>query len=67
MEFGKILKKLRLEKNVTQLQLAQQLNLTDTAVRLWETKGQEPSYTTLCKLADIFDVSLDELLGRKEY
>jgi len=67
MEFGKILKEIREEKGMTQMQLAAQLNVTDTAVRFWEKKGSEPSYTTLCKIAKIFDVTVGQLLGAEDY
>ena len=63
MEFGKILKYLRNDKGWTQKELGQMLHVTDSAVREWETRGCEPSYTTLCELAKIFDVSVGQLLG----
>ena len=32
----------------------------------YESKGREPKYSTLCKIADLLNVSTDELLGAKE-
>jgi len=67
MKFGKILKELRKEKNITQVQLAAKLHVTDTAVRCWENKGNEPPYKTLCEIAKIFNVTVGQLLGVEEY
>ncbi|MCL2675052.1 MAG: helix-turn-helix domain-containing protein [Firmicutes bacterium] len=58
MDFGKILKEMRIEKGITQVQLAAKLNVTDTAVRFWENQGSEASYKTLCEIAKIFDVTV---------
>jgi transcriptional regulator with XRE-family HTH domain len=67
MEFGKVLRELRKEHDMTQKQLASKLNVTDTAVRCWENKGNEPPYKTLCEIAKIFDVTVGQLLGVEEY
>lgn len=32
----------------------------------YEVRGREPKYTTLCKIADLLNISLDDLVGRKE-
>ncbi|SHE36065.1 Helix-turn-helix [Caldanaerobius fijiensis DSM 17918] len=62
--FCKTLKKLRKSHNMTQDELAEMLNLSRSAISLYETGRREPDYTVLTKLADIFDVSVDFLLGR---
>jgi len=64
-QFGTTLKRVRLEKGFTQKKLAEKLNVTDRSIRDWENEKTEPSYDTLIKLADIFDITLDELLGRE--
>jgi len=64
-QFGYILKRVRLEKGLTQKKLAEKLNVTDRSIRDWENEQTEPSYDTLIKLADLFDITLDELLGRE--
>ena len=67
MEFGKKLKEIRIDKGMTQMQLAAKLDVTDAAIRGWENGGKEPSYEILCKIAKIFDVSVGQLLGVEEY
>ena len=63
MKFSKMLKELRQEKGFTQAQLAIKLNVAEPTIRGWENQGLQPSYETLCELAQIFDVSVDYLLG----
>lgn len=60
------IKKLRKEKDLTQLQLAEMLNVTDKAVSKWETGEANPDITLLPKLSEVFGVSLDYLLMGKE-
>ena len=63
MEFAKTLRMLRTENSLTQVQLAKQLGVTDSAVRLWETQGREPDFEMLCKIAKTLDVTVGQLLG----
>ena len=65
MEFKEILKGLRKAKNISQGVLAEKLNISIKTVSHWETGYTEPSITQLIQLADFFEVSLDELLGRE--
>ena len=65
MNFSENLKLLRQAKGVTQTALAQHLNTTLKSVSHWETGYTEPSISQLIAIADYFDVSLDELLGRE--
>ena len=65
--FGERLKDLRREKNLTQQQLANKLNVSGNTVHGWETDKQEPSMTMLLKLSSIFNVSLDYLFGKSDY
>ena len=67
MKFAKILKELRNSNHFTQKQLAEKLGVNQSNVSDWENDVSRPEYENLILLADIFDVSLDELLGRKEY
>ena len=64
-KFGTILRHLRLSYKFTQKELSKQIGVTDRSIRDWENRGVEPCYDTLIRLADIFDVTLDELLGRE--
>jgi transcriptional regulator with XRE-family HTH domain len=56
------IKKLRKEKGLTQLKLANQLNITDKAVSKWEVGEGNPDISILPKLSEIFGVSVDYIL-----
>ena len=64
-EFGKFLCQLRKEKGLTQLQLAEKLNVTDKAVSRWETGKNYPDIEMFEGLAAVLDVSISELLEGK--
>lgn len=59
---GQKIAELRRAKNLTQLELAEQLNITDKAVSKWERDISCPDINTFPKLAEILGVSVDELL-----
>lgn len=61
--FGKRLKKLRLNKNMTQAQLSERLGMTKSVISAYETDLRLPSYDALIQIARIFNVSTDYLLG----
>ncbi len=65
--FGKRLKELRNEKELTQKQLAEILKTSKTTICQWETSKQEPDLNTLVRIADYFNICTDYLLGRKDY
>lgn len=50
--------------NLTQEQLAKMLNGKKSLVSNYENGYSTPDIETIIKLADIFDVSIDELVGR---
>lgn len=58
------LKSLRKQQKLTQADLAAQLGLTQQAIGRWETGASSPEPEMLVKLAELFDVSLDGLMGR---
>ena len=58
------LKELRKESGKTQVELAKMLNISRQVYANYENSINEPSLETLLKLASIFDVSVDYLLGR---
>ena len=60
--FGKKLKELRVEKGLTQKELAQILNVSKTTICQWETSKQEPSLTDIVKISKFFGVSTDYIL-----
>ena len=59
---GQKIAELRKAKNMTQLELANKLNITDKAVSKWERDISCPDINTFPKLAEILEVSVDELL-----
>ena len=64
MNIGQNILELRKQKNKTQEELAAQLGVTAAAVSKWENNYTLPDIMMLCALADYFDVTTDELLGR---
>lgn len=63
LNFGKTLKELRMQHGLTQQQLAFQLGITKSVVSYYEQQERSPSPDILVKLASIFHVSTDYLLG----
>ncbi len=57
------LKELRNEKSLTQVQLANILNVSQKSISNWEIGYREPDYDTLKKTANYFSVTIDYLLG----
>ena len=58
------LTEMRTEHRMSQEEVASQLHVSRQAVSKWETGKGAPDTTTLIALADVYDVSLDELVGR---
>lgn len=65
--FAERLKELRKEKNLLQSELAKALNTTQRKVSYWETEKIEPDLTSLWKLSEYFEVSVDYLIGKSDY
>lgn len=61
-EFGNFLSSLRKSKGMTQQELADRLGVTNKAISKWETGDALPDTALLVPIADIFGVSVDELL-----
>ena len=57
------LKALRKTKDMTQEQLAEYMGVSPQAVSRWETGATSPDISALPQLADLFSISIDELLG----
>ena len=60
-----MIKEYREELQLTQKQLAEKINNLQRNVSNWEKGTSEPDCDTIVKLADIFDISIDELYGRQ--
>lgn len=61
--FGNNIKELRKEKGLTQTQLAQAVGVTQGAIYFWEKEINEPTVGYILKLAEFFQVSVDDLLS----
>ena len=57
-------KEARLQAGLTTVQLAQKMGVTQAAVSHWDAGKKVPGTETLCKLADLYGVTIDYLLGR---
>jgi transcriptional regulator with XRE-family HTH domain len=62
--FGNIIRDLRKQKGITQKELAQSLQLSESTIGMYERNERQPDYNTLIRIADYFNVSTDFLLGR---
>ena len=60
---GQIIRRLRKEKNLTQEELAQQLNVTNQAVSKWENGDCMPDISQIVPLASVFGVTTDVLFN----
>ena len=65
IRIGKKLKELRLSESLTQQQLADLLQISRVNYTRYETDVNRPDYELLVKLADFYEVSLDEIFGRE--
>ena len=66
MPFNDRFKTLRLERNLSQQQVADNTGLTDTTVQNYEYGVRKPTYDAFIAIAELFDVSLDYLAGRTD-
>ena len=62
---GMMIAALRKEQGMTQLELAEKMGVTDKAVSKWERDLSCPDISTLPKLAEIFGISVDDLMQVK--
>ena len=62
---GTMISSLRKEKGMTQLDLAEKMGVTDKAVSKWERDLSFPDISSIPKLAEIFEISVDELMQVK--
>lgn len=63
--FGKMIAALRRENGMTQLDLAEKMGVTDKAVSKWERDLSYPDVNSIPKLAEIFGITVDELMQVK--
>ncbi|MGN1250748.1 MAG: LexA family protein [Candidatus Spyradocola sp.] len=65
MSISQIIREMRLKKGISQKELAAKLHVHQTAVSQWENGRTSPDNELLSKIADVFDISVDYLLGRE--
>jgi len=65
--FSKILKQLRLEKGMRQQDLAEKLDTTQRNISYWESGSVQPDIDMLWQIADFFGITVDVLIGRRDY
>ena len=63
IKIGKFIAACRKKANLTQMQLAEKLNITDRAVSKWETGRAMPDTAIMLALCEILDISVNELLN----
>ncbi len=65
MIFSERLKELRLEKDLSQKEIADLVHVNRVTYTNWERGKREPSFENLVNLADLLEFSLDSLFGRE--
>ena len=64
---GKTIKRIREDKNITQEQLAEKLNVTRQAISNWENNKTQPDIDTIIKISEVLEVSVEEIIyGQKK-
>ena len=66
MTLGERIKQLRKQNGMTQVDLANQLNVTKGTVSTWETNNRKPGFETLEQMCNMFRVGMDYLMGRSD-
>ena len=67
MEFSERLKKLRKQAQLTQVDVAEKLGISQPAYASWERGIKKPTQENLVKIAQILNVSVDYLVGNSDY
>ncbi|NLJ96331.1 MAG: helix-turn-helix transcriptional regulator [Clostridiales bacterium] len=62
VKIGSFLKELRKDQNLTQENLAEQLNVSNRTISRWETGNNMPDISMLIVIADFYDVSIPEII-----
>ena len=63
VKIGKFIAKCRKNENLTQVQLAEKLNITDRAVSKWETGKAMPDSSIMLELCDVLKITVNDLLS----
>lgn len=65
--FGRRLRTLRNRKRMTQKELGERFQLSESAIGMYERDQREPSLELVRQMADFFEVSIDYILGRDHF
>ncbi len=65
--FAENLKSLRIERNLTQVDLAKIVGVSQATIYFWESGTNEPTLSYLIKLANFFETTIDDLVGETFY
>lgn len=65
-DFPNVFKSLRLKSGLTQQQMADKLGLSRSTIGMYENGEREPSFEILESIADLFNVDMNYLIGKKE-
>ncbi len=65
--FGQRLKEIREDKGMSRKELADKLFVSVRLISYWEAGKRECNFEMLVKIADLFNESIDYLLGRKNF
>lgn len=63
MRIGEKIRRLRIQKGMSQARLGEALSVSQDTISLWETGKSLPDIETLVRICAIFDVTADYLLG----
>ena len=63
LKIGKFIAECRKKKNLTQMQLAEKLNITDRAVSKWENGRSLPDSSIMLELCSLLDITVNDLLS----
>ena len=66
LAIGKFIALKRKEKNLTQEQLAEQLNISNKTVSKWETGKCMPDYSVIKNLCEVLEITISELMDGEE-
>lgn len=64
--FGRRIRKLRIDKGYSMQELADELRVTKSSINMWENSSSIPKDSILITLSKIFNVSIDYLLGNEK-
>ncbi len=64
MDYGKNFKELRIERGLSQRDLAKATGISQQAISFWEQDKRTPNMDDCIRLADFYEITLDELVGR---